>query len=757
MKQNGLSLSEKRRARKSLALFEGTNAASFILVGGQVMILYALSLGADNFFIGLISSFQYISFLFMLIGRAVVGRFGLRKMMRLFWGLRYLCVVPVVLTPLLLPFGKASVALLILAISMLSFNIARGIAIIGFNPILGMINEPRNMGSYLSRLQIIYHSSTLICGLFVAFALGSGASPWRYALFISLGIVLGLYASTLINRLPDPELDSGGGDFLQGVREAFSRPDFRRFIAHFTLLSVVSGMAVPFVVVFARDVYLQNDRNLMLYTVVGGIGAVSMGAVSRLLMDRLGPKPFYILFTMLFALAMIPLVLSPQLSGVPLVLLIAAVFFLHQFGYMGGQVSSKNYLFSITAEREHLNLGIVYQLMFGLGNALGAFAGGALLSGLSTSGLSSGEAYRAYFSIILLLFLVMMLTALFIRDVGRYSVGSALSIIFSPRDLRAMVLLDKLDRSGSTHREMEVLHDIAGVGSSVAADDVLERLKSPRFYVRARALRALEHAPADPRISEALIREVKKRTYTTAYIAARMMGRKGMAEGEPALRNALKSRDYLLKANALIALARIGGDDKQCLIEQTVSTSKNPMVIMHGAVALQILGRLSSLPVMANLLKLKDPPSFLRDEVILSMAALLGMERWFYPLYSVFQKQRRDGIAELTDRLVSSLKEAQRREFPDLEQACSMVLKRPERFSETIIPVFSRLPLPEGLDAQSLEAIARDSDLLRFERLRFFLAAVAVRTLISPLRRPGQRGWKKPIRRMRRQDDPIDL
>jgi hypothetical protein len=766
MEKADLPSSVKRKARGYLAWFEGINAASFVLISGQVMMLYALRLGADNFFIGVISSFQYISFFFMLLGRLMVGRMGLRRMMRFFWTLRYLLMVPVLVSPFLAYGDHQGIALIIIALALGGFNIARGIAIIGFNPILGAISEQKSMGAFLSRLQVVYHGVSIVCAIIVALSIGKEAPLWRYALAIGAGIILGLWGSSLIGKLPDPELEQEKrGSFLGGIRNALGRLDFRRFIIHFFLLSLVTGMAVPFVLVYAKEVYQESDQNVMFLTVLGGLGAVTMGIVSRVLMDRLGPKPLYILYTFLFTVALIPLVIAPAIAGGVLFLMLGLVFFLYHFGQMGAQISSRNYLFSITRKEEHLNLGIVYQLMMGVGNALGALGGGAFLRSLSSGTLfSMTDAYRVYFGILLFLFMVMMVSALFIRDVGRYSVGSALSIIFSPRDLRTVVLLDRLEKSGDTVEEIRVLDDIAGTGSSVASGDLLEKLKSPRFYIRARVLRALERMEVTPDISNALIREVKRSRFTTAHIAARIIGRKQIEAGVPALKQALHSPDYQLKANAMLALARIGGEDKHLLIEETLKKSRNPMVIMHGAVALQILGEVESFPVLVALLDMKEPPPFLRDEIILSLAALLSIEKWFYPLYSLFQRSRREGVEELKDQFSEKGSKAVDGRAEAASSICDLILKGSDRFTKGVRALLPITTFPPGLRQEMLEAVLDNPELLRFERLRFFLVAVIVRAHSSGFTPPGSGKQKRSSggkrggnKHFRRSDDPMDL
>ena len=74
MGAGGLTTSERTRGRTLLTMFQSANSISYLLLSGNIITLYALHLGASSLFIGIMSSFQYASYLFMVAGRELVPR-----------------------------------------------------------------------------------------------------------------------------------------------------------------------------------------------------------------------------------------------------------------------------------------------------------------------------------------------------------------------------------------------------------------------------------------------------------------------------------------------------------------------------------------------------------------------------------------------------------------------------------------------------------------------------------------------------------
>jgi hypothetical protein len=53
----------------------------------------------------------------------------------------------------------------------------------------------------------------------------------------------------------------------------------------------VAGISRPFLVLYAADVFGISDSHNMFLSVIGSLGALVMGMVAQMLLDRLGAKP----------------------------------------------------------------------------------------------------------------------------------------------------------------------------------------------------------------------------------------------------------------------------------------------------------------------------------------------------------------------------------------------------------------------------------------------------------------------------------
>lgn len=148
MEKHGLTPGEMSYARNKVYKFTYLNIISFTLLSGNAITLFALRLDAGSFLVGLLSFFTYISYLCMLIGRSMVQKYGVVKLMGRFWFIRHLMMIPVLITPLIASHGFFIAAHGLIVLSVLSFNLFRGIAITGYNPILGEISTENQRGAF---------------------------------------------------------------------------------------------------------------------------------------------------------------------------------------------------------------------------------------------------------------------------------------------------------------------------------------------------------------------------------------------------------------------------------------------------------------------------------------------------------------------------------------------------------------------------------------------------------------------------------
>ena len=282
--------------------------------------------------------------------------------------------------------------------------------------------------------------------------------------------------------------------------------------------------------------------------------------LAGLLMDRVGAKPLYFTFALATAAILIPLFVGrPQEDGVLFWVVPALAFLVYSLGANGMGNCSQDYFFSSVKPVERLNLGVVFNISAGVAGFVGSLGGGAVLDLLEAGlGLTLAATFRVYFAG---LFVLMLLVAVFVYRLpgrGSYSIRNTLSILFSPQDLRAVALLQRLDRSRNPEEERDTLRALAQSPSELSIEELLQHLRSPSFSVRTEALSTLRALPPSLAITEALITEVEEHHFTTAHMAAEILGSRRCREASAALRQALRSEDFMLCGKAMVALAQIG-------------------------------------------------------------------------------------------------------------------------------------------------------------------------------------------------------
>jgi len=160
---------------------------------------------------------------------------------------------------------------------------------------------------------------------------------------------------------------------------------------------------------------------------------------------------------------------------------------------------------------------------------------------------------------------------------------------------------------------------------------LLERARSPRLAARMEAIRALEKLPSLSLSAEkALMEDVVNNPFTTAYISARILGNHNCSEARSLLRELASSSDYMLAGESIIALAKMKDTSFRSEIEKITLDTQNPRLKIMGAEALGLYHNAESVPVLLNILRGENPPPYLRDEVILSIAAILDTHKKFY-------------------------------------------------------------------------------------------------------------------------------
>jgi len=152
------------------------------------------------------------------VGKRFVGRSSIIKVFGWGWVIRYLALIPALFAPYFALKGQPGIGLLLLILSTAGFHIARGIAMIGNNPVLGLLSsgggdKPRSdQGRYLANISVINSVAAILANIVIAFLLGQDATLWRYAIAVGIGIATGLASCVFLFKTPEPDAFSSKDD-----------------------------------------------------------------------------------------------------------------------------------------------------------------------------------------------------------------------------------------------------------------------------------------------------------------------------------------------------------------------------------------------------------------------------------------------------------------------------------------------------------------------------------------------------------------
>jgi hypothetical protein len=315
------------------------------------------------------------------------------------------------------------------------------------------------------------------------------------------------------------------------------------------------------------------------------------------------------------------------------ILFMAFLFFMLNFGFLGSEGLAQTYFLALIPPEKILDMGILYFFIFGIAGAGGSFLSGLLIDLFLVMGISHFAAFKILFIIMIALSVTALAMQKKMKPLGSLPLQDAFGVIFSFRDLRAISLLDKLSKTQDSQQEELLLGALHDTPSHLAINGLLDMARSPRLATRLESIRAFEklHCLSE-KAEKALIDDITNNQYTTAYISARILGKHASTAAVPMLRESAASNDYMLAGEAMIALAKMKDDEFRPQIEKNILASDNPRLIIMGAEALGIFLCPDSLFILVEILRKADNHLFLMEEVVLAIAAILGIQKKFYPV-----------------------------------------------------------------------------------------------------------------------------
>ena len=388
--------------------FSFFNALSFQIILGAPVILYAKSLGASSFVLGVIAAFTPVLTILQLPAARHLHRTGYRKLVLAGWGSRTIFTICIALLPLV-PGISTQVRMALLLAALFAFNALRGFASGAWLPWLTAIVPVQVRGRFLSRDQAFMNSGSLAALLVSSWVISGAPDAGHYVAVFGIGAAAALASLWFIRRIPE-------ADSPEELRRSATRvpwasmlryPPFAWLLVFSTAYSIVIGglgvFTVEFLVVkakYAADLILGLGS-------LAFIGALAGLAITGPWLDETGSKPWLARALALFALVIAGWLLL-ALAAVPAwFALVGALYLISGLaGGMFGVASARIVMSSVPVMGRH-HFFAFYTVVTGLGLGAAPVIWGVLLDAMrpldvTVRGFSLNR-YTVYFAVLLLL------------------------------------------------------------------------------------------------------------------------------------------------------------------------------------------------------------------------------------------------------------------------------------------------------------------------------------------------------------------
>lgn len=395
--------------------FTALNITSVALISRDLIALLSVRLGAGPFLLGAINSLSYFTFGMIPLGRLFIDQRRPVRHMVVQWRLRYLSLSLAALALFGAPLLPGDAALAIYFVGLLGFFVAKGFGMTARGPIVGHVSDGGDRESFLSRVQLVSAAVQIVARLGVALLLGADASRMRFAIVLLVAVAIGSVGSFFLARVSEPS----EGEGRRAPRSVAPRQliavarRLPRLLSYVVIWAALSGIQLPFIVLFFRSLGGLGDNGIMLGTAFGSVIALAPLIAARRWMATSGAGRFLTIAAIALVLASGLMLALGLTQALPRGLLLAVVAFgLFRSGQEIVLVAGDSYLLDSVERQDRLDAGMIYQVLRGVAGVVGSFGGGAIMSALDASGrLDDNARFAALWSLTLVLGLCLVVVS----------------------------------------------------------------------------------------------------------------------------------------------------------------------------------------------------------------------------------------------------------------------------------------------------------------------------------------------------------
>jgi MFS family permease len=439
--------------------FSAFNALTWQVALGTPMVLFAERLGASAFEVGLAYSFVFLVTPIQVLATALLPRYGYRRVMLGGWFLRSLFLVPPLIIAAMAPSRGSGWMIALFIVSVFLFSFMRAIGGCAYLPWLYAILPANQRGKHFAGEQL-YASvagvlTLLSCAALFRWLPIYTALFWQYLIAVA-GAALSYWTLSQLHDAERPAPVSLGSTLRDAPKYLLRPSRLRLFLGITVMFGVATAGIPPFAAYYLRAEAGLSPANILLFTTLQYIGVIGGATSLRNLIDRAGPKLFFRLALLLYALVasfwLLFLQGHPALAyGLPLVYLcmgLAASFWFS---------ANLSYLPAITFERGRALAVSVHGAITALAAGLSPVVWGLFLKQPGEATAVNASAFQVFFAVALAVALLLLLPVARLRmpgaGLGAIQVGS-----MALRPFRALTYLTTFiepRRNGSAEQDPE--------------------------------------------------------------------------------------------------------------------------------------------------------------------------------------------------------------------------------------------------------------------------------------------------------------
>lgn len=678
-KPRPLTRLETLRALRISTMAEMGSSTHFNLTNGAFQTGFALWLGANNFWMGVLAAIPALVSPIQMISSYWVDRSGRRKPITAWaFGLGRILWLPILLIPFLLPLsGRFWAFLILFTLS----SILLSLPIPAFVSWLGDLVPADHRGRYFGRRNTLAGATGMGLSLIAAWFLDLASKQHLFSQAIGFGAIFGvavaaaLFAWHCFSIQPEPPMirpdGETSGPLLSRLRDFYQAPlrdrRFRYFILFGCLFAFGQNVAAPFFTVYSLNVLQLNYVWLQIVNTIAGVTSLLSLPLWGYLSDKFGNKPIIAISS--FGVAVLPLgwvVTSRSHLGFSILMISIVNIAGGMFWAGAGQTQFNLLIAASPSDRRPVYVAAIAAIT-GLVGGVAPILGGIFLDMLRSvtvhlAGLEMGR-YQLLFILTTLARFLVFIPLKKVEDQEAATTRAVLTQLGSSSvtDIRYLRRLQKAESRIERGKAAEAL---GTARAALAVDDLIRALRDPDRKVREQASRALGEI-GERRAVPSLLEAVVDPASGIVEAAAEALGHLRAKEAVEPLVHLLDNGSSIEKIIAARSLGRINEPSSYGAMERAFLKLDQPLSVQSAIVrAWSDIQNPLHIPPM--LIRLPDSSSDLRAEILraiahigsdeetvnglLKMASTAETEDWLLPDYAdvvAASKDVRNAVAVL--------------------------------------------------------------------------------------------------------------